>query len=213
MIIVLLGPPGSGKGTQAELICKKFGFFHFSTGNILRNEVKKKTKIGKEIELIINAGKLISDKTIIKIVDNQISKQLKLYKGFLFDGFPRNLSQAKAFDILLGKNNQSITSVIQLSVNEEEISKRIQKRKLEEKREDDNENVLKSRLDVYFDETKPLLDFYQKKNKLNKINGTQTINDVNDQINSHILNLKNAWIYAIKCLFLLTILDSLVYSV
>ena len=213
MIIVLLGPPGSGKGTQAELICKKFGFFHFSTGNILRNEVKKKTKIGKEIELIINAGKLISDKTIIKIVDNQISKQLKLYKGFLFDGFPRNLSQAKAFDILLGKNNQSITSVIQLSVHEEEISKRIQKRKLEEKREDDNENVLKSRLDVYFDETKPLLDFYQKKNKLNKINGTQTINDVNDQINSHILNLKNAWIYAIKCLFLLTILDSLVYSV
>ena len=192
MIIVLLGPPGSGKGTQAELICKKFGFFHFSTGNILRNEVKKKTKIGKEIELIINAGKLISDKTIIKIVDNQISKQLKLYKGFLFDGFPRNLSQAKAFDILLGKNNQSITGVIQLSVHEEEISKRIQKRKLEEKREDDNENVLKSRLDVYFDETKPLLDFYQKKNKLNKINGTQTINDVNDQINSHILNLKNA---------------------
>ena len=192
MIIVLLGPPGSGKGTQAELICKKFGFFHFSTGNILRNKVKKKTKIGKEIELIINAGKLISDKTIIKIVDNQISKQLKLYKGFLFDGFPRNLSQAKAFDILLGKNNQSITSVIQLSVYEEEISKRIQKRKLEEKREDDNENVLKSRLDVYFDETKPLLDFYQKKNKLNKINGTQTINDVNDQINSHILNLKNA---------------------
>ena len=210
MIIVLLGPPGSGKGTQAELICKKFGFFHFSTGNILRNEVKKKTKIGKEIELIINAGKLISDKTIIKIVDNQISKQLKLYKGFLFDGFPRNLSQAKAFDILLGKNNQSIISVIQLSVHEEEISKRIQKRKLEEKREDDNENVLKSRLDVYFDETKPLLDFYQKKNKLNKINGTQIINDVNDQINSHILNLKNAWIYAIKCLFLLTILDSLV---
>ena len=192
MIIVLLGPPGSGKGTQAELICKKFGFFHFSTGNILRNEVKKKTKIGKEIELIINAGKLISDKIIIKIVDNKISKQLKLYKGFLFDGFPRNLSQAKAFDILLGKNNQPITSVIQLSVHEEEISKRIQKRKLEEKREDDNENVLKSRLDVYFDETKPLLDFYQKKNKLNKINGTQIINDVNDQINSHILNLKNA---------------------
>ena len=192
MIIVLLGPPGSGKGTQAELICKKFGFFHFSTGNILRNEVKKKTKIGKEIELIINAGKLISDKIIIKIVDNKISKQLKLYKGFLFDGFPRNLSQAKAFDILLGKNNQSITSVIQLSVHEEEVSKRIQKRKLEEKREDDNENVLKSRLDVYFDETKPLLDFYQKKNKLNKINGTQTINDVNDQINLHILNLKNA---------------------
>ena len=79
MIIVLLGPPGSGKGTQAELICKKFGFFHFSTGNILRNEVKKKTKIGKEIELIINAGKLISDKTIIKIVDNQIDFARRIY--------------------------------------------------------------------------------------------------------------------------------------
>ena len=191
MIIVLLGPPGSGKGTQAELICKKFGFFHFSTGNILRNEVKKKTKIGKEIELIINAGKLISDKIIIQIVDNKITEKLGHYKGFLFDGFPRNLSQAKAFDILLGKNNQSITSVIQLSVHEEEISKRIQKRKLEEKRQDDNEDVLKSRLKVYLNETKPLLDFYQKENKLNKINGMQTINDVNNQINDFILSLKN----------------------
>ena len=136
MIIVLLGPPGSGKGTQAELIYKKFNFFHFSTGNILRNEVKEKTKIGQEIESIINVGKLISDKTIIKIVDNQISKQLKLYKGFLFDGFPRNLDQAQALDVLLNKGNQTLSTVIQLYVDEKEAVKRIQKRKLEEKRQE-----------------------------------------------------------------------------
>ena len=105
MIIVLLGPPGSGKGTQAELIYKKFNFFHFSTGNILRNEVKEKTKIGQEIESIINAGKLISDKIIIQIVDNKITEKLGHYKGFLFDGFPRNLDQAKSLSVLLNEKN------------------------------------------------------------------------------------------------------------
>ena len=194
MIIVLLGPPGSGKGTQAELIYKKFNFFHFSTGNILRNEVKEKTKIGQEIELIINAGKLISDKIIIQIVDNKITEKLGHYKGFLFDGFPRNLDQAQALDTLLNKGNQTLSTVIQLYVDEKEAVKRIQKRKLEEKRQDDNEDVLKSRLKVYLNETKPLLDFYQKENKLNKINGMQTINDVNNQINDFILSLKNTWI-------------------
>ena len=191
MIIVLLGPPGSGKGTQAELIYKKFNFFHFSTGNILRNEVKEKTKIGQEIESIINAGKLISDKIIIQIVDNKITEKLGRYKGFLFDGFPRNLDQAQALDTLLNKGNQTLSTVIQLYVDEKEAVKRIQKRKLEEKRQDDNEDVLKSRLKVYLNETKPLLDFYQKENKLNKINGMQTINDVNNQINDFILSLKN----------------------
>ena len=191
MIIVLLGPPGSGKGTQAELIYKKFNFFHFSTGNILRNEVKEKTKIGQEIESIINAGKLISDKIIIQIVDNKITEKLGRYKGFLFDGFPRNLDQAQALDTLLNKGNQTLSAVIQLYVDEKEAVKRIQKRKLEEKRQDDNEDVLKSRLKVYLNETKPLLDFYQKENKLNKINGMQTINDVNNQINDFILSLKN----------------------
>ena len=191
MIIVLLGPPGSGKGTQAALICKKFGFFHFSTGNILRKKVKKKTKIGKEIELIINAGKLISDKIIIQIVNSKITEKLDHYKGFLFDGFPRNLDQAKALDNLLNKHSQSLTNVIQLYVDNEEVLKRLQKRKLEEKRQDDNEDVLKSRLKVYLNETKPLLDFYQKENKLNKINGMQTINDVNNKINDLILSLKS----------------------
>ena len=138
MIIVLLGPPGSGKGTQAELVCKKFNFFHFSTGNILRNEVKEKTKIGQEIESIINAGKLISDKIIIQIVDNKITEKLGHYKGFLFDGFPRNLDQAQALDTLLNKGNQTLSTVIQLYVDEKEAVKRIQKRKLEEKRQDDN---------------------------------------------------------------------------
>ena len=112
----------------------------------------------------------------------------------MFDGFPRNLDQAQALDTLLNKGNQTLSTVIQLYVDEKEAVKRIQKRKLEEKRQDDNEDVLKSRLKVYLNETKPLLDFYQKENKLNKINGMQTINDVNNQINDFILSLKNTWI-------------------
>ena len=191
MIIVLLGPPGCGKGTQAELISKEFDFFHFSTGNILRNEVKNETKIGKEIKSIINAGKLISDKIIIKIVDMQITEQLKNYKGFLFDGFPRNLDQAKALDELLSTRNQKLTIVIELCVDQDEVIKRIQKRKLEENREDDNKDILKSRLNVYLNETKPLLDFYQKRKKLNKINGMSSIDNVNSKIKDVILNLKS----------------------
>ena len=99
----------------------------------MRNEVEKKTKIGEEIESIINAGNLISDKIIIKIVNNKITEKLGVYKGFLFDGFPRNLDQAKTFNDLLYENNQDLTAVIQLHVDEEETIKRIEKRKLEEK--------------------------------------------------------------------------------
>ena len=191
MFVVLLGPPGSGKGTQAELLCKKFNLFHFSTGNILRNEVSNKTKFGKEIETIINAGKLISDKLIIRVVDNQVTDKFDSKKGILFDGFPRNLSQAKVFDTLLKNKKKNLDYVIQLVVNKLEIIKRIKKRKIQDDRKDDDVNILKSRLDVYFNETEPLLKFYKNINLLHEIDGMQTIKDVNNDLNSVILSSKN----------------------
>lgn len=198
MFIVLLGPPGSGKGTQAELLCKKFNLFHFSTGNILRNEVSNKTKFGKEIETIINAGKLISDKLIIRVVDNQVTDKFDSKKGILFDGFPRNLSQAKVFNTLLKNKKKNLDYVIQLVVNKLEIIKRIKKRKIQDDRKDDDVNILKSRLDVYFNETEPLLKFYKNINLLHEIDGMQSIEDVNNDLNSVILSSKNTWIISIN---------------
>ena len=198
MFIVLLGPPGSGKGTQAELLCKKFNLFLFSTGNILRNEVSKKTKFGKEIETIINAGKLISDKLIIRVVGNQLTDKFDKKKGILFDGFPRNLSQAKVFNTLLKNKKKNLDYVMQLVVDKFEIIARIKKRKIQDGRKDDNITILKSRLDVYFNETEPLLKFYKNINLLHKIDGMQSIEDVNNDLSSAILSSKNTWIISIN---------------
>ena len=122
MIVVLLGPPGAGKGTQANIICKSKDLFHFSTGDILRNEVKKSSEIGKKIEKIINAGQLVGDDIIIQIVEKIISEKIVNNKGILFDGFPRNLDQAKAFEDLLKKKNKDIDYVIHLIIDKNETS-------------------------------------------------------------------------------------------
>lgn len=183
MIVVLLGPPGAGKGTQAKLIAKNNNLFHFSTGNILREEVENKTEIGKIIESIINAGQLVSDDIIISIVDKIISKELSQHKGILFDGFPRNLDQANSLDNLLINKKKEINFVIHLSIDKGEVIKRIKKRKQEENRDDDNVSVLESRIHVYLKETRPLIDLYKNKNILEKVDGMKSIDEVNKNIN------------------------------
>ena len=182
MIVVLLGPPGAGKGPQANIICKSKDLFHFSTGDILRNEVKKSSEIGKKIEKIINAGQLVGDDIIIQIVEKIISEKIVNNKGILFDGFPRNLDQAKAFEDLLKKKNKDIDYVIHLIIDKNEIIKRILKRQSEENRDDDNVDILKSRIDVYLNETSPLIDLYKKKNILKPIDGMQSVEKVSQNI-------------------------------
>ena len=186
MIVVLLGPPGAGKGTQANLLCKSKKLFHFSTGDILRDEVEKKSKIGQKIESIINAGKLVGDEIIIQIVEKILSEELSKNKGILFDGFPRNLDQANTFAGLLKKKKQKIDCVIHILIDKEEIIKRIQKRQSEENREDDSIHVLKSRIDVYLKETTPLIDLYKKRNVLKTLNGMQSIENVSKDMSKSI---------------------------
>jgi len=128
MMIILLGPPGAGKGTQAKIICQARELFHFSTGDILRNEVKKKSNIGKKIESIINSGKLVSDDIILDIVEKIIIDESSKNKGILFDGFPRNIDQANSFEKLLKKKEKKIKLVLHLLIEKYEIIKRIQKR-------------------------------------------------------------------------------------
>jgi len=160
MIIILLGPPGAGKGTQAKKICESKKLFHFSTGDILRNEVKQKSSIGKKIESIINAGKLVSDDIILDIVEKIITDEFSKNKGILFDGFPRNSDQANSFEKLLEKkkkkNNfvfhlvnekkeKKINLVLHLLNEKNEKKKRIQKRQSEEKRKQDTIEILKKK--------------------------------------------------------------------
>ena len=183
MIVVLLGPPGAGKGTQANILCKSKEFFHFSTGDILRDEIKKKSEIGQKIESIINAGKLVGDEIIIKIVEKILSEELSRNKGILFDGFPRNVDQARGFEELLKKKKQKIDCVIHILIDEEEIIKRIQKRQGEENRADDSIEVLKSRIDVYSKETELLIKLFKNQSLLKTINGMQSIENVNKDMN------------------------------
>ncbi len=183
MIVILLGPPGAGKGTQAKIICKSQKLFHFSTGDILRNEVKQKSNIGRKIESIINAGKLVSDEIILDIVEKIVTEEYSKNNGILFDGFPRNLQQANGFDQLLSEKEKKIDLVLHLVINKDEIIKRIQKRQDEENRDDDNNEVLRSRIDVYTKETTPLIDLYKKKNILKTIDGMKSIEDVNNDTN------------------------------
>ncbi len=182
MLIILLGPPGAGKGTQAKKICKNYNLFHFSTGDILRNEIEKKSEIGKKIKSIINSGNLVSDEIIIKIVEKVVSINIKKKNGILFDGFPRNLDQANAFHFLLNKIKKKVDCVLHLSIDKDEVIKRIKKRASEETREDDNTKVLKSRINVYLKETSPLIKLYKNKNVLKKIDGMETIENVKVEI-------------------------------
>ena len=181
MNIVIFGPPGAGKGTQSKYIVNKFNLFQLSTGAILRDEIKNKTKLGLKIESIINSGKLVSDIIVSDLIEKFISK--KIYKNkFIFDGYPRNLSQAQNLDYLLKKYDQKIDIVLKLSVTLETIKKRISERQIQEKRADDNAEIAVKRFETYENSIKPVIDYYNKSKLLKVINGESSISDINDEI-------------------------------
>ena len=187
MNIIIFGPPGAGKGTQSDFIVKRHNLFHVSTGDLLRNEIKKKTPLGEQISSIVDKGSLVSDEIVSTLIRNVVS--IVEYKNrFIFDGYPRNLLQAKNLDKILNENEQKIDLVLKLSVSLDTIKKRILERQVLEKRADDNEEIAIKRFKTYELSTEPVIEYYKKLNILKEINGERSITQINKEI-SDIIDL------------------------
>ena len=208
MNIILFGPPGAGKGTQAQFIVKKHNYFQLSTGDLLRNEVKQKTSLGTEIEKLISNGKFVSDETVKKLLRQSI-ENLKFRDRIIFDGYPRNVKQATSLESILSEFDQKIGHIIFLNVSRDIIEKRIMGRMTCDKchmtlnkffnkeqielhpcgkefllkRKDDNLEIVIARYDTYMSTTKPILDFYSKNTNFTEIDGTVEIEVITNKIN------------------------------
>ena len=181
MNIVIFGPPGAGKGTQSKFIVKKFNLYQLSTGDLLRNEIKNKTKLGSEISSIINSGELVSDKIVDNLIEKFVSND-NFKNKIIFDGYPRTLIQAKNLDDLLKKYKQKIDIVLKLSVSLETVKKRILERQIQEKRADDNEETAIKRYKTYEKSSEPVIDYYKQSNLLKIVNGEAGISEINSEI-------------------------------
>ncbi len=207
MNLILLGPPGSGKGTQAQFIAKKFNLYQLSTGDLLRDEIKNKTGVGKKIENIIAHGDFVVDEIVNKLLKTVIANPSHR-NNIIFDGYPRNINQAENLEIILNADNQFINFILFLKVTREIIEKRIfgritcakcnktfneylDKDEIEKhecgnnylkKREDDNKEVIITRYDEYMKKTKPVLDFYSSRDYFHEIDGSQEIQAINNKI-------------------------------
>ena len=185
MNIIIFGPPGAGKGTQAKYLLKKFNGFQISTGDMLRDEIKKDSEIGKKIINNMNHGKFVNDEIVNKIIKDCIFDPQKKNK-LIFDGYPRSLTQAKNLDFLLESSNQKIDYIFFLNVDKDIIIKRIEKRKIIEKRSDDDLNTILKRYDTYMETTKPVLDFYSNNPNFHEIDGSLEIEEITRKIETFI---------------------------
>ncbi len=187
--IVLFGPPGAGKGTQAKKIVKKYGFVHLSTGDMFRNELKNNTPTGQKAKAYMDKGELVPDSIILEMVENFIEANMN-DKGFIFDGFPRTLPQAKGLDKIMTRFGTQINGMIEITVNDEEIITRLAKRAEEEGRSDDKDiEVIKNRINVYNREKDNVKEYYQKQNKHYQIDGIGSIDEIFSRLCEVIDNL------------------------
>lgn len=181
MKLLIMGPPGVGKGTQASLLRNKINVIHLSTGDILRQEIIKNSEIGLKAQGFMNAGKLVPDKVLLDIIRDRITQD-DCKAGYLLDGFPRTLNQAVGLDEILISINQSLDFAISLTANEEELINRLINRGIEVGRSDDTLEVIKNRQNIYWENTAPLLDFYKQKNLLKEVDGLGEISQITDRI-------------------------------
>lgn len=176
--IVLFGPPGAGKGTQAEKLTRHYQLVHLSTGDILRAEKEAGTKLGLEAKAYADKGELVPDWVVINIIASQLDKNSDA-KGFIFDGFPRTVTQAEALDMMLAERKTAITMTLALEVDNDELTKRIISRgKLSGRADDQNEEIVKTRINEYKLKTAPLKEYYSKQGKLFTINGIGEIDEI-----------------------------------
>ncbi len=179
--LLFLGPPGAGKGTQAELLCQKERLLHLSTGDLLRAEVAAETSLGKQAALVMNRGELVSDDLVLSMVENRLNERPE---GWLLDGFPRNVIQAESLEVLLEKIDQPIELVLFLDVDDELLLERL----LARGRPDDTEDVIRHRLDVYREKTAPLTDYYSQRKILKTVKADGNIKAIQRSI-EEVLNL------------------------
>ena len=187
--IVLFGKPGAGKGTQAEFLKEKYNLTHLSTGDIFRFNIKNQTQLGQLAKSYMDGGALVPDDVTIKMLKNEVDKN-STSAGFLFDGFPRTLSQAEALDVFLTSKNQKITATIALDANDEILVQRLLERgKISGRPDDQDEEKIRKRYQEYNDKTAPLTNYYQKQNKFFTVDGIGQISEVTDRLNKIIENL------------------------
>lgn len=180
--IVLFGPPGAGKGTQAEIIEKKFNLVHLSTGDIFRKNIKEQTELGKLAKNYMDKGELVPDEVTISMLESEVNKHPNS-KGFIFDGFPRTTKQAKALDDFLESKGTSITKMLSLEVDEEELKKRLLSRAESSGRADDaNPEVVDNRIKVYHRETAPVAEYFRAQNKFSPINGVGPLSEISERL-------------------------------
>ncbi len=190
MIIILFGPPGAGKGTQAQRLVNKHNLKQLSTGDMLREAISEGSELGRKASSIMNRGELVSDDIILSMIKDKLRKSGS--DGFIFDGFPRNLEQAKALDKILHELKLKLDLVIEIVVNDEVLINRIENRAKESKnaRSDDNEKVLKNRLNIYHESTEMIKPYYLEQKKLVKIDGMRSIEQVSSDIEGQLIDIK-----------------------
>lgn len=182
--VVLFGPPGAGKGTQADLLVQKYELKHLSTGDILRNEIKNKSELGLKAQSYMDDGNLVPDRVVIDMISKIIDNSMDV-KGFIFDGFPRTTTQAEALDKLLDEKCIPIKIMLSLTVDDEELIKRLMKRGLESGRADDqNQKIIENRINEYNKKTSPLKDYFKLQEKLEEIAGMGSIEEISKKIHS-----------------------------
>ena len=181
MRLILLGPPGVGKGTQAKRLKEYFNIIHLSTGDILRGEIESDSVIGKEAQSFMDAGKLVPDNILLKIMEHRLASK-DCSPGYLLDGFPRTIPQAKGLDYILKVIHHQLNAVISLSADKEELINRLILRGVNSGRSDDTPEVIQRRQTIYWEQTSPLLKYYKKKDLVKDVNGIGTIPEITEQI-------------------------------
>ena len=180
--LILFGPPGAGKGTQSALIQEKYNLIHLSTGDMFRFHLKNETELGNLAKTYMDAGNLVPDEVVINMIDKKLEEE-KDANGFIFDGFPRTTKQSEALDKIKKKKGWSITKMVSLEVNEDELVKRLLLRGKDSGRKDDqDESIIRNRMNVYYNQTAPIKEFYKKQGKHVGIEGVGSIEDISNRI-------------------------------
>lgn len=187
--IVIFGAPGAGKGTQSDKLIEKYGLGHISTGDVLREQIKQGTELGRTAKEYIDEGKLIPDELMIDILASVYDSFGKEHAGVIFDGFPRTIPQAEALKKMLAERGHRVAAMIELSVPEDELMARLLNRGKMSGRSDDNEETIKKRLNVYHTQTSPLIDWYEKEGIHHHVEGLGTVDDIFARISEVIDNL------------------------